>query len=336
MMLRSPRETSKLLAYNRWANARMLEPAAAVSDEEWDRQLGGSFGSLHGTLTHVYAGEWVWLERASGRSPKSLPAPEDLPTPGALRAAWRSLEDGIAAFAQGLSPADLARPVTYANFVGENWTYTVADILFDLVNHSTYHRGQVVTLLRQLGKTPVSTDYVLFLNSGGVADPDRTPGELTRLFAYNRWANMRMRRSVSEIPAEDYGRAVGGSFSTLRDTLVHLYGADWVWLERVSGRSPRALPEGQQAETPQALEQKWRGVEEGWAALVDEIEPGRMRERLDYTNFKGDALSYCVGEILVHLVNHSTYHRGQVATLTRQLGRKPASTDYLMMLDEGA
>lgn len=335
MMLRSPHEISKLLAYNRWANAKMLEPVAAVSPEEWDRDVGGSFGSLHGTLTHIYAGEWIWLERARGQSPRSLPTNEDLPTLEALRGEWRSLEEGISEFARGLSPAELARPITYTNFVGVNWTYTVADILFDLVNHSTYHRGQIATLLRQLARTPVSTDYVRFLDSGGFAQPDRTPGELARLFAYNRWANMRVLRSVSEIPAEDYGRAVGGSFTTLRDTLAHLYGADWVWLERFAGRSPRALPEGQQAGTPRVLEQRWRQVEEGWAALVGELESERMGEKLAYTNFKGDPLSYSVGEVLVHLVNHSTYHRGQVATLTRQLGRKPASTDYLMMLDEG-
>jgi uncharacterized damage-inducible protein DinB len=336
MIVRSPSEISKLLAYNRWANANMLEPVAAVSPEEWDRQLGGSFGSLHGTLTHLYAGEWIWLERASGRSPKALPSEADLPTLGALRAAWSSVEAKLEELARGLPAADLSRPVRYTNFVGETWTYTLADILFDLVNHSTYHRGQVATLLRQLGKIPLSTDYSRFLDSGGLTPPGRTPEEIARLYAYNRWANARVLRAVSGIPAEDYRRAVGGSFSTLGDTLAHIYGADWVWLERFGGRSPRALPAGQQAETPQALEQKWRPVEDDWAALVGKVAPERMADRLEFTAFSGDHISRPVGEALVHVVNHSTYHRGQVATLMRQLGRTPASTDYLMMLDEGA
>lgn len=335
MMLRSPGETSKLLAYNRWANARMLEPAGAVSLAEWDREVGGSFGSLHGTLTHVYGAEWVWLQRSMGVSPPTLPAPGDVPTPAALREEWLALEERLAAFSRGLTEEGLASTVTYANFQGETWTYTLADILFDLVNHSTYHRGQVATLLRQLGKTPVATDYVRFLE-GGLAEPERAPEEIARLFAYNRWANARVLGSVADLSEEDYARPVGGSFSTLRDTLAHLYGADWVWLERFGGRSPRELPAGQQTPTPNALRERWEKVEEGWAGLANGVETGRMRETLAYQNFKGEDLSYRVGEVLVHLVNHSTYHRGQVATLMRQLGATPASTEYLMMLDEGA
>jgi uncharacterized damage-inducible protein DinB len=336
MMLRSPSEVSKLLGYNRWANARMLEPVAAAPPDTWDRDVGGSFGSLHGTLTHLYGGEWIWLARARGDSPTALPSPEDVPTLDVLRTKWRVLEEEIAEFARGLTPAMLAQSVTYKNFVGAEWTYTLSDILFDLVNHSTYHRGQVATHLRQLGQTPVSTDYVRFLDVDGIAPPARTPGEIARLFSYNRWANMRVLRSVSGIPLDEYTRSVGGSFTTLRNTLIHLYGADWVWLERFDGRSPRALPEGNQASTARELEKIWREVEEGWAALVGALETARMREKLDYTSFTGDPFSRSVGEVLVHLVNHSTYHRGQIATLTRQLGHRPASTDYLMMLDDGA
>jgi uncharacterized damage-inducible protein DinB len=335
VILRSPEETSKLLAYNRWANARMLEPAGAVSLAEWDREVGGSFGSLHATLAHTYGAEWVWLERSRGVSPPSLPGPDDVPTPAALLEKWKALEVELAAFSRGLTGERLASPVTYANFQGETWTYTLADILFDLVNHSTYHRGQVATLLRQLGKTPVATDYVRFLDDG-LAEPERSPEEIARLFAFNRWANARMLASVASVSKDDYARPVGGSFTTLRDTLAHLYGADWVWLERFGGRSPRELPAGQQAPTPEALRDKWERIEEGWAALANRAEAGRMREKLAYRNFKGDDLSYRIGEVLVHVVNHSTYHRGQVATLMRQLGATPASTEYLMMLDEGA
>ena len=77
-------------------------------------------------------------------------------------------------------------------------------------------------------------------------------------------------------------------------------------------------------------------VEEGWTGLANGVETGRARETLAYRNFKGEDLGYRVGEVLVHVVNHSTYHRGQVATLLRQLGATPVSTEYLMMLDEGA
>ena len=336
VILRSPIEISKLLAYNRWANARMLEPAGAVSLAEWGREIGGSFGSLHATLAHTYGAEWVWLERARGVSPPGLPTPGEIPTPAALREKWLALQEDLAGFSRGLTAERLFSTVTYGNFQGETWTYTLADVLFDVVNHSTYHRGQVATHLRQLGKTPVATDYVRFLDGGGLAEPERAPEEIARLFAYNRWANARMLSSVADVSEEDYTRTVGGSFSTLGDTLAHLYGADWVWLERFGGRSPRELPAGREARTPKVLREKWEEVQGGWAALASSVESGRLREMLAYQSFKGEDFSRPVGEVLAHVVNHSTYHRGQVTTLMRQLGRTPASTEYLMMLDEEA
>ena len=60
----------------------------------------------------------------------------------------------------------MARAVSYVNVKGETWTYRLEEMLVHLVNHSTYHRGQVATMLRQLGKTPEPTDYLLFLDGG--------------------------------------------------------------------------------------------------------------------------------------------------------------------------
>jgi uncharacterized damage-inducible protein DinB len=67
-------EISKLFAYNRWANARTLGPSSTLTAEEYGRTLGGSFPSVGETLAHIYAAEWIWLERWQGRSPRGLPA----------------------------------------------------------------------------------------------------------------------------------------------------------------------------------------------------------------------------------------------------------------------
>ena len=67
----------ELFAYNRWATAKILDCVAPLSEEEFARPIGGSFGSIHGTLAHVYGAEWVWLERFRGRSPRSLPEREE-------------------------------------------------------------------------------------------------------------------------------------------------------------------------------------------------------------------------------------------------------------------
>jgi len=163
-MTRTTDEFSKLFEYNRWANARTLQPVSELTAEEFSRALGGSFRSVHETLAHIYAAEWIWLERWNGRSPRALPTVQDVPTLEALTEKWRTVEEECRAHVGSLTEDRMAQVVTYVNTKGETWSYPLAEILVHLVNHSTYHRGQVATMLRRLGKTPLSTDYLVFLD----------------------------------------------------------------------------------------------------------------------------------------------------------------------------
>jgi uncharacterized damage-inducible protein DinB len=163
--MRSVPEISELYAYNRWANARTLEACASLSAGELEREVGGSFGTVLGTLTHLIGAEWAWLERWQGRSPRALPTGfaglED------LRTRLAEVETGQKRVLETLTPARLAEEISYVNFAGATYTYALGDMLVHVVNHGTYHRGQVATLLRQLGKKPLSTDYLLYLDGKG-------------------------------------------------------------------------------------------------------------------------------------------------------------------------
>lgn len=152
----------ELYQYNRWANARTLESAAPVPADSFTRELGGSFGSLRGTLAHILGAEWIWLERWRGVSPRSLPAATDFPDLPSIRERWRHVEAGQRAVLEGLNASCLAAVVSYVNPRGETWAYPLGRMMLHVVNHSSYHRGQVATLLRQLGATPLSTDLLLF------------------------------------------------------------------------------------------------------------------------------------------------------------------------------
>jgi uncharacterized damage-inducible protein DinB len=156
---------------------------------------------------------------------------------------------------------------------------------------------------------------------------------LRNFFAFGRWANRTILESVAVLTPEEYARPIGGSFGSVQGTLVHLYGADWVWLERFHGRSPRAMPAGDDLATLEALAWKWREVEAGQDAYIATLTPERLAEPLSYVSVSGDSFTRLLGDALLHLANHGTYHRGQVATLLRQLGRKAASTDYLRFID---
>lgn len=152
----------ELFGYNRWANARSLEAASKVSPADFTKEVGGSFASLRGTLAHMYGAEWIWLERWRGTSPASLPFSLDFPDVETIRTRWREVEREQREFLDFLDADRLAQVISYVNLKGESFAYPLGRMLQHVVNHSTYHRGQIATLLRQLGATPLSTDLLLY------------------------------------------------------------------------------------------------------------------------------------------------------------------------------
>jgi uncharacterized damage-inducible protein DinB len=159
MDLESIRE---LYEYNRWANARSLGASAAVSAADFTREVGGSFASLRGTLAHMYGAEWIWLERWKGISPRQLPFSLEFPDVASIRSRWETVENERQAFLDALDPARLAEVISYVNLQGQTFAYPLRRMLQHVVNHATYHRGQITTLLRQLGAAPLATDLLLY------------------------------------------------------------------------------------------------------------------------------------------------------------------------------
>jgi uncharacterized damage-inducible protein DinB len=162
-------ETLKeLYDYNYWARDRQLEACETLTEEQFLRPMGNSFSSLRDTLAHLLVVEWAWYERFRGRSPRSLPSwLEELRSLPALRGRWAPVEQDLRNYLAGLDNEALARTLTYINLKGETWTYPLWQTLFHLVNHQTYHRGQVTTLLRQLGARPGPVDFLVYFDARG-------------------------------------------------------------------------------------------------------------------------------------------------------------------------
>ena len=116
----------------------------------------------HGSLAHIAAGEWVWLERFQGRTPTSFPDDSHVQTLAALREYWNPQAENLLAFVGGLSQADLDRVIEYKTFKFGVYKNPLWQSMQHLANHGTYHRGQVATLLRQLGAKPILTDLMHF------------------------------------------------------------------------------------------------------------------------------------------------------------------------------
>jgi len=159
-------EARELFEYGTWANAACFRAAAALTADERTAKAAGSFPSVLATLGHVVGAEWIWLRRWLGESPASAPEWARDASLADLEARLASIEAERAAFLAGLADADLARPVAYRMFSGQEATDPLDRLIRHVVNHSTYHRGQLAAQLRALGRIPPSTDLVRFHREG--------------------------------------------------------------------------------------------------------------------------------------------------------------------------
>ena len=144
-----------MLDYDRWARERMLDAVAPLSAEQYTRAMGNSFGSVRDTVVHIYSADWIWTERyVHGVSHPDFPGPESFPDVAAIRAAWSDLDTQVGGFTVTLDEASVNRMVHYTNMKGLPFSSPVWQIIHHATNHATYHRGQVTTMLRQLGAAP--------------------------------------------------------------------------------------------------------------------------------------------------------------------------------------
>jgi uncharacterized damage-inducible protein DinB len=151
-----------LYEFNSWANHRILEACAPLTPEQFTRDLGSSFPSVRDTLAHIYGAEWIWLERWRGRTPSGLPTAADFPDLAALRARWQPLEQELRAFVAALDNDQLHADLETRTLDGTRYAQPLWQMMQHVVNHGTYHRGQITAFLRQLGHTAVSTDLIRF------------------------------------------------------------------------------------------------------------------------------------------------------------------------------
>jgi uncharacterized damage-inducible protein DinB len=158
----TPEDIRLLFDYNAWANQRSQDAAAQLSDEQFVQPLGSSFSSVRDTLGHICSGEWVWLERCNGRTPSAFPDLSSIQTVAAVGEHWAPQAKQLLTFVQGLQQNDLDRVMEYKTFNFGVYKNPMWQSLQHLANHGTYHRGQVTTMLRQLGAKPILTDLMHF------------------------------------------------------------------------------------------------------------------------------------------------------------------------------
>jgi uncharacterized damage-inducible protein DinB len=169
-----------------------------------------------------------------------------------------------------------------------------------------------------------------------------TKDDIQLLYEYDRWANNRVLQVVSKLTVEQFTRDLGGSFRSVRDTLVHIISGEWGWLaywkepihssafltdlrkRRDALFSPDAFP------NVAAVRLKWGEVEKELIEFVNRLTNESLERMLPLRTTQ-----ISLAHLMQHLANHSTYHRGQVALMMRQLDAEPLATDFHVFLVEG-
>ena len=155
----------RLCAYTEWANAQFFDAVDELTEEQYSRTIESSFPSIRDTLAHIISAEWVWLRRWNGESPTVAPPWTTGASRETLHEQLNAVETERAAFLDSLTEDALATPLSYRSIKGDAFTYPLGDQLQHVANHSTYHRGQLTTMLRQAGATPPATDWMVFQRS---------------------------------------------------------------------------------------------------------------------------------------------------------------------------
>ena len=166
-----------------------------------------------------------------------------------------------------------------------------------------------------------------------------TKDDFQLLYEYDRWANNRVLQSVSRLSPEQFTRDMGSSFRSVRDTVVHIIGAQWSWLTYWKAPSHTAafledlwvqtdtLFHASAFPNPEAVRLKWAEVEKMQIEFVNAVTEDALRKMLPVR-----ASHLSLAHAMQHVINHGTYHRGQVAVMLRQLNAEPLPTDFAFFL----
>ena len=161
--------------------------------------------------------------------------------------------------------------------------------------------------------------------------------DINQLFKYTEWANDLVMKAAAELPDESLNRDVCCSHQSIFGTLLHMAGAEWIWLERWNGRSPakaEAWSHWTTESCPDLATLKGRWMElvgQRWR-FVSELDEAKLKKELAFKLLSGDASSMRLVDQMQHVANHATMHRGQVVGMIRQLGIEPPSTDLIFYL----
>jgi uncharacterized damage-inducible protein DinB len=145
---------------------------------------------------------------------------------------------------------------------------------------------------------------------------------------YSAWASQRLLDAAAKLTPEELARDFKTADKSVLNTLVHVFAADRIWLSRVQGvtRATFIDPEDQDLGV---LNQEWPALQQRWKQCTAPLSDQDALKVISYKDLKGNSYQQPLWQILLHLVNHGTHHRGQVSGFLRALGHQPPPLDLI-------
>jgi uncharacterized damage-inducible protein DinB len=153
------------------------------------------------------------------------------------------------------------------------------------------------------------------------------------MYRYNAWANGRILDTATALTPAQLITPGGASFDSVRDTLLHTMNAQWLYLERWHGRSPRAWPDPGASTDLASIRARWEVIERDTQTFLTGLTEARAGAVVEYTNMENERWAYPLWQQMLHQVNHATQHRSEAAMLLTKLGHSPGWLDLLYFID---
>jgi uncharacterized damage-inducible protein DinB len=161
-----------------------------------------------------------------------------------------------------------------------------------------------------------------------------TQSTLAFLYDYHYWANARLLRPCEALSAEQWDKSLGHSWDSVHGLVVHMLAAETIWLARWKGGSPKALRRAAEFPTLADVRRAWDALEADMRAFVAGCDDAQLNQPLTYTNTRGEAHTAMLGELMLHVANHGTHHRGELAAMLALLNVVHPEEDLLFYVLE--
>ncbi|HXF63947.1 MAG TPA: DinB family protein [Caldilineaceae bacterium] len=159
--------------------------------------------------------------------------------------------------------------------------------------------------------------------------------EILLLYDYNYWANKRLLRAAEALAPDQLTQSLPMSWDSILGTFAHIMGSEWIWRMRCQeGVSPAAILDPGQFTTLELLRRRWDEEERAMRAYLNGLDDAALQRAVDFKNTQGRSFRRILWQILIHVLNHGTQHRGEIALYLTTFGHSPGDIDLNVFLSE--